>query len=379
MEESETVSVLVGAIYDAALETALWPQALSKAAGYVPGVSASLFAKDASAKSLSLYYDDGGIAPQFIQLYSEKYAKIDPSTTAHYFAEVGEPMSIVGFASSVDEFRATRFYREWVKPQGLIDFITVAIDKTATSVAMVGVFRHESHGLADDDALRRMRLIAPHIRRAVAIGRAIDLKATQATNFSDAFDRLSSCMMLVDAKGRIVHANVAAHTMLAAENVLRAVAGRVAAPDAKAGQALREAFEAAGGGDAALGMRGIALPIVARDGDKYVCYVLPLTSGARSRTGSSFAAAAVLLVQKVELASPARPEVIAKSYKLTPTELRVLLAVAEIGGAPEVAEAFGISETTVKFHLKSLFEKTGARRQADLVKLLAGFATPFDG
>ena len=337
-----------------------------------------MFAKDASAKSLALYYDDGGIDPLYVQLYAEKYAKIDPSTTVHYFAEVGEPMSTVNFGP-VAEFYATRFYREWAKPQSLVDFLTVSLEKTATTVAMFGVFRHERHGLADEDSLRRMRLIAPHIRRAVAIGRAIDLKAAQAATFSDAFDRLSSCMLLVDATGRIVHANAAAHAMLASENVLRVVSGRVVACDSKTGQGLREVFEAAGKGDAALGLRGISFPIAARDGDNYVCYVLPLTSGARKRTGSTLAAAAVLLVQKVELASPARPEVIAKAYNLTPTELRVLLAVAEIGGAPEVAEAFGIAETTVKFHLKSLFEKTGARRQADLVKLLAGFASPLAG
>ena len=59
-------------------------------------------------------------------------------------------------------------------------------------------------------------------------------------------------------------------------------------------------------------------------------------------------AAAVLLVQKAELASPAAPEVIARTYKLTPAELRVLLAVSELGGVAEIADAFGISETTVK-------------------------------
>jgi DNA-binding CsgD family transcriptional regulator len=186
-------------------------------------------------------------------------------------------------------------------------------------------------------------------------------------------------MFLVDAGGRIVHANAAGYAMLAEENVLRAVSGRIAAHDGKAWQELRDIFDAASQGDTALGMRGIALPLVARDGGNYVAHLLPLTSGARSRTGSTFAAVAVLLVQKATLATPAMPEVIAKTYRLTPTELRILLAVAEIGGTPEVAEAFGIAETTVKFHLKSLFEKTGARRQADLVKLLAGFTNPLAG
>lgn len=57
----------------------------------------------------------------------------------------------------------------------------------------------------------------------------------------------------------------------------------------------------------------------------------------------------------------------------------MLLAVVEVGGAPEVAEVLGIAETTVRFHLKNLFHKTGTRRQADLVKLVAGLVGPLAG
>jgi DNA-binding CsgD family transcriptional regulator len=53
-----------------------------------------------------------------------------------------------------------------------------------------------------------------------------------------------------------------------------------------------------------------------------------------------------------------------------------MLANVDIGGVPEVAAALGVAETTVKTHLSRLFEKTGAGRQADLVKLVAGFSTP---
>ena len=44
--------------------------------------------------------------------------------------------------------------------------------------------------------------------------------------------------------------------------------------------------------------------------------------------------------------------------------------------APEVAEALGVAESTVKTHLGRVYEKTGAGRQADLVKLVVGFANP---
>jgi DNA-binding CsgD family transcriptional regulator len=70
------------------------------------------------------------------------------------------------------------------------------------------------------------------------------------------------------------------------------------------------------------------------------------------------------------------PEAIVKEFKLTPTELRVLFAIIEVGGVPEVAEVLGISETTARTHLKHLFEKTGTSRQAELVKLVAGYSSP---
>jgi DNA-binding CsgD family transcriptional regulator len=64
-------------------------------------------------------------------------------------------------------------------------------------------------------------------------------------------------------------------------------------------------------------------------------------------------------------------EAIAELYKLTPSELRVLLAAVEIGGVAAIADALGVSQATVKTHLHHLFQKTGTRRQMDLVKLVA--------
>jgi DNA-binding CsgD family transcriptional regulator len=81
-------------------------------------------------------------------------------------------------------------------------------------------------------------------------------------------------------------------------------------------------------------------------------------------------------VDSAAAASPWAPETIAKVFRLTPTELNVLLAIVEVGGAPEVAEFLGIAVSTVKTHLARVYDKTGAKRHADLVKLVAGYANP---
>jgi DNA-binding CsgD family transcriptional regulator len=85
---------------------------------------------------------------------------------------------------------------------------------------------------------------------------------------------------------------------------------------------------------------------------------------------------AALLVQKAALELGSLPRAIADTFGLTPAELRVLHAIVETGGVPETADALGIRQATLKTHLHRLFGKTDTRRQADLVKLVAGFASP---
>ncbi len=167
--------------------------------------------------------------------------------------------------------------------------------------------------------------------------------------------------------------------MLKEASVLRVEGGRLIANDPQADQTLADTFATAGNGDAAVGIKGVAVPLVAHDGERHVAHVLPLTSGARRNAGASYAAVAVLFVHRATFHTPSPPEVIAKAFQLTPMELRVLLAIVEVGGVPEVAEALGVAETTVKTHLGRLYKKTGTGRQADLVKLVAGFSNPLQG
>jgi DNA-binding CsgD family transcriptional regulator len=182
-------------------------------------------------------------------------------------------------------------------------------------------------------------------------------------------------MYLVDADGRLIHANAAGSVILAARDILSSVGGRLVASDTQVQRTLRDVFAAAGQGDEALGVKGIAMPLIGNDGERYVAHALPLTSGARRRAGLDRVAAAALFVRRAALVTSSTSQVIGETFRLTPTELRVLLAIVEVGGIPEVANAFGVADTTVRTHVNRLFQKMGATRQADLVKLVAGYAT----
>jgi DNA-binding CsgD family transcriptional regulator/PAS domain-containing protein len=376
MNDSKRLPILIGDIYDAVIDPTQRNDVLDKIASFTGGHSGGLLSKHSLSKSEVLYCYVGA-DPNSLQVYSESYPKLDPTADSPCFGveQVVSATDLVPY----EEFRRGRFYREWARPHGWVDVASAVIEKSATSCTFLSVVRHEANGLVDDEMRRRMALLIPHVRRALLIGKTIHRKQTEAVCFSDVLDGLSAGMILVDANGRIVHTNNAGNAILDASDFLRSVCGRLVASDLAINAALREILVAANAGDAALGVKGIALPLTAHDGERYVAHVLPLTSGARREAGLAYNAVAALFIRKASLEPFSPPEVIGEMYKLTPTELRVLLAIVDIGGVPEVAAALGVAVTTVKTHLSRLFEKTGVARQADLVKLVAGFSTPLAG
>jgi DNA-binding CsgD family transcriptional regulator/PAS domain-containing protein len=372
MSEDEELSSLIGTILDATLDPLLWTPVLAGISQFVNGQAGGLLSKDAVSKVGTAHYHYG-VDPHYMQIYAETYFRFDPTATLPFF-DVGQIVCTRDLVPS-DEFRQGRFYQEWVRPQGWLDAAQVVLEKSATSCSYLAIVRDQNAGMVDDEMRRRLRFVIPHVRRAILIGRTIDLKQSEAATFADTLDGLSAAIFLVDAGCRIVHANVAGDDMLGADDFLRAVGGQLVARDAQINQTLREVFAGHGGTP---GAKGTAVPLIAHDGERYVAHVLPLTAAARSGIGKTYKAVAALFVRKVAIDSPSG-ELVARTFALTPTELRVLLAIVDVGGVPETAVALGIAETTVKTHLHRVFSKTGASRQADIVKLAAGFSSPLAG
>jgi len=375
MREAEELSQVVGDIYDASLDPALWATAIESICRYVGAASAGLHSQDAISRTTDALFWWGGAssAAHYFQAYVEQYGKINPIFPGVIFFDVEQPVAVPDVISC-EEFVQTRFFREWLAPQSLMDGLFSNLEKGVTSCAVFTAMRHAGQGPVDERMRQRFELITPHVRRSMLIGKVIDLHRVEAAALADALDELASGMFIVDSAGRIIHANIAAHRLIAEADVLRATNGRLSAIEAKGSQNLLDVFAAAQAGDAAVGKGGIAVPLTARSGERYVAHVLPLTSGARRKAGVSYSATAAVFVRRAGLDLPSPPEAVASEFKLTPAEVRVLFAIVQIGGVPEVAPVLGVSEQTVKSHLHRLFEKTATKRQADLVKLVAGYS-----
>ena len=362
-------SELIESIYDAGLHPELWGDVVVMLNEFIGSRACGLISKDPVSKSGATHYYCG-VDPHYIQLYSETYAQYDPLARLPRYGEVRNIPDLVNF----DEYRRGRFYQEWLRPQGCADVANVVLEQSKSLCPML-LTVIPGKDMLDAEQRARMQAIAPHASRALMINRAIERKQQRATALADVVDRLNAGVILLDAACNIVHSNPAAETILAADDVLRSVGGRLVARSSEANLALRDIFRGAGE-VAVAAATGRKIPLMSHDGAYYIAHVIALPSLLRDGAEPACGAVGALFVWKAEVDGQSCAGLIDRTFKLTPAELKVLQSIVEVGGVPETASALGIAETTVKTHLHRVFAKTGAARQADLVKLAAGFSNP---
>lgn len=370
IHQANRFSSLVGEIYDAAVDPALRSGALEQVSHFVGGCAAMILSRDSARHSIEIHQHFGTDA-RFRQLYRDRYVELDPLLDRHLNLAPEQTIGVTDIMPHA-EFLGTRFYREWLEPQGAIDLATIAIEKTVARTTILQVLRHRSRGTVDDAMRERMRLLAPHIQRSQIMGRQIRARSHTVDDLADVLDGLNTAICLLDADGRVVHANAACRQLFADANLLAMVGDRIVARNTQADKIFRGLCEFDEGAHSTA-RRQIELATSA-DGQHYLLHALPLK---RDRGLPRDIAATILFVQRASMLPSLAADAIAAAFRLTPSELRVLMAIIEIGGVPDIAAKLGIAETTVKTHLGRLFEKTGAGRQADLVKIAAGFAVPF--
>ncbi|WP_426609533.1 helix-turn-helix transcriptional regulator [Bradyrhizobium sp. McL0616] len=365
-------SSLVGDIYDAAIDPTQRSAALEQVAGFVGGSAVTILSRDTARLSIEIH-QHFGTESRFRQLYRDRYVELDALLDRHLDIASEQAIGVTDIMPYSD-FLATSFYREWMEPQGAVDLATVTLERSNTRTTVLQVLRGRSRGTVDDSMRERMRLLAPHIQRSRVMGRQIRARSHTVADLVEVLDGLSTAICLFDAEGRVVHANEACRQLFVDGDLLAMVGDRIVARNTQADKIFRGLFDVlADGGTHSTGRRKIRL-MTSVNGQHFLLHASPLT---RDRSLQRDGAATVLFIQKASMVPLLAPEAIAAAFRLTPSELRVLMAIVELGGVPDIAAKLGIAETTVKTHLGRLFEKTGAGRQADLVKIAAGFAVPF--
>jgi DNA-binding CsgD family transcriptional regulator len=127
-------------------------------------------------------------------------------------------------------------------------------------------------------------------------------------------------------------------------------------------------------GDAEVQLRGIGIPMHTSQGALAVCYVLPLNQSDARHVPGGPTVAVFLSVNSDSF--PIADAILSTLYGLTAAEARVASEIGRGGILRDIGKRLHVSENTLKTHLKRVFDKTGVRRQSDLVGLVASLVPP---
>lgn len=356
VNECEACAGVVAMIRAAALDPERWPDALDAIARHLDARFAALMFEDRVSALLELKHSTRAEKAWIVE-YLRNHRKLDPvKALALSEIGVGEAFSSREFLSP-EQFRRSGAFERWMAPHGLVDVLGAVLHRSDTGVCIFVAFRDARAGQVDVAAKARLNALLPDLALAIA-GAPPPLDAGAA--LTELFDGLTAPILIVDAAKRVVYANRSGGDMLAEGDALSVSGGALIVRDARARDTFEHALRSGAGPE--------ALAIMLRRGQARCCvmHLLSLTGGK-----------VALFVRRLALDQIDGTGVASGLYGLTAREGSVLLAIAEVGGVPATARALGLSEGTVKGYLKSIFQKTGATRQADLVKLVLALESPF--
>ncbi len=372
----ELLSSIIGDIYDCALNPSGWSAALSR-------ITLALDAAYTTISLASTENNQGRMAAQSpwdseqLRILNEEYG-IDgvPGLRRVISIDVDEPWSTLSNMPE-DEFQATPFYQNWVRPQGLRDACLVKFVHTQDRIGIMGCITRASRDIIGPEEQKFISLLSPHLRRAALIGDLLDQARVEARSYQSALDRISVAVVLTDANSQILYANAAAEEMFNDEGPIIKNAGRVKAQLPASRNVLKAAIAAASLSDHSLGGGGIGIPLSTPDRPAAVAYVLPLSPG--SARAAFMPANVAVFVSTNIAASPPPDAVLIALFDLTPAEARVVLAVVGDGNRDFMLTSLDISENTLKTHLNRIYKKTSTSNVAELIKLAATLSVPSRG
>lgn len=381
----DPVVPVIGRIYEAALDPALWSAVVADIVAVQDAGKALLFSPLHSPAQGGLVYPVG-ISESALQQWADRYVQHDVWSQAGVAKGLFSEGNVALDEELVphDVFVTSVMYREFLSKLDIARLCTGVVFGMASREVppiVMAVYRGIGERRFDERTRAIHRLVVPHLSRALGIMyRLRDAELRVAASLA-ALDRLASGVLLIGPQREVCFANRAARDMLAEEDGLRLRAGvkgptwlAAGAPDAQ--RALDAALEQSLAPDSLeVAHFSRALRIERPSGrPAYALQVSALPEANEFGSGPQPPRAIAFLADPARQAQP-DAALLRTLYALTPAECRLAAAVCSGDSLAAVAERLGVSENTAKAQLQTVFDKTGTHRQAQLVKLLLSLSS----
>lgn len=366
---SSNLLPLIETIYSAVDDESLWPFVLEQIAELTHGYETCMWTAFPGSQAANILcaarMDLAVLVP-----YTEYYGQVN--VLSHRCDELFEDGQVRYSDRAIPdaEFETTEFYNDYFNPNGMFYSFGIRLPLDDQPRPYLACMRPKHKGPFGQAEGALVEKLIPHLQRALNLHLKFTQLRSNADGLEAALDALDHAVFGLDREGKVVLSNRQAEQLAQAGDGIKLSKGFLIATEF--GDNPRLQFQlagavatSAGGGTSA----GGSLHLHRRPGRSSLSLtVTPFVSS--SMLGNGRQLAALVFVTDPARKPVSRSSTLRSLYQLAPAEARIADSLTEGLDVAAISEANGYTEATVRFYLKSIFRKTGVKRQSELLKLI---------
>ncbi|BDB26456.1 helix-turn-helix transcriptional regulator [Cupriavidus sp. P-10] len=365
--QAAELSALLAQLYQGPTEAVPWAGFLETVRQRLDAVFVTLVLRHPATDRPGLIVNASAYGPHLPgePSYSEQYYALCPFLDLHpdrlfsadeLFGEAG--------------WLAHPFYTQYLAPLHL-RYILAANLVTADGVeCALFISRAQTGQDFGESEKALLQSLLPHLKRAVDLHAALDVLQSERALYAEAVDRLLVGTIILDEHGKTIRSNDVARRLLQARDGLYLSDGSLHAHCPVESRRFRRILEDTAQAHALAASRS-EVTLLSRPATATPLSVLVRPIPLSYRTEDKARRPAVAVFIRDPAGSPRNTHAsLRKLFHLTPTEIELALLMVDGLTLDEAAVRLGVKKNTVRAHLRGIFAKTGATRQAVLVKML---------
>jgi DNA-binding CsgD family transcriptional regulator len=365
LPSDETLSTLLGSLYDAASDASRWEPFLQQLAEASQAHAAGLVMHEVGPEAHTVA-KSWNLDPEGLALYEQHYGTVDIWAMQAWRVPTAQPFVSQALCPRED-FVKTEIYNDFMVRFGIEHGMFGMVENTQSRKVSVSLYRDRSGSEFSPSDLDILRFLRPHIQRAFKLHSQFASLQARSAGFEAALDMHPAGVIFLGAEGQVVLMNRAASAFVSERDGLLAnhdgLRAERPAESALLQKAIRQAASTSNGNGLSAG--GTVL-VSRRTRPPLQILVSPIGNSAIT---SQAVAAIAFITDPAQRQRPTR-DVLKARFGLTPAECRVAMLSSD-GHAPrQIANMIGVTDHTVRSQIKSIFSKTGVKRQGELIRLL---------
>jgi len=358
-KEWAAVSGLIGRIYECAIDPTQWDDTLSEVAALLspPEWDVIMLVWERLSPPGCRYVGATNLIPMAREVYRTMFAGRTPWSRRIWALPAGRVVDTDEIMPR-SEILESEFYQKFLKTWNLQLAVGVVLDRQGPD--KLGLIMPGPPGMPLDGLKRGLRLLAPHMQRAVRISRALGESNLRAAASQSAMEIAPNAVATLTPSLRMMSGNTKLNELVAA-GWAKIADGRFAFTDARAQHQLVALAAAAPPASAAFRVAG------PQGNDLAVLGARLPTQTADTLEGIMEGAGVILTIGVGGRAPLIEIDRLAAWFGLTPAEARLAASLSSGMTLDDYAARRNVSMNAVRFLLKGIYRKTGAETQAQLV------------